>query len=138
MSKFYIATLCGITLAVVAVVSLLHGQEPLGEVFKNHPYAFILAAILMLLSMAFFAVTARYIKYKAQVEKLEYEKNLQALRKQIEIVLRGISGGFAVISNDEQKTFKYVNASLAALFGYDVDGFLAKCNAPHSIIFKKD
>lgn len=79
-------------------------------------------------------------------EKAVEERLTQTLLKmnadvnlQLETILNGISGGFKISKEDEKFTYKHVNESTAALFGYTLDEFIeVSGNCAQGLLYPAD
>ncbi len=121
--KTLIFIICIVELLVIGAAALIFS-----EVARHHPVAFILAAILVVVtSLAMGLLDQHYEEQQIiQLKEHELEKNRMAM--EMDLALRGINGGFVIQKDDAEKTFVHVSDSLAALLGYTVEEFLEASN----------
>lgn len=121
--KTLIFIICIVELLVIGAAALIFS-----EVSRNHPVAFILAAILVVVtSLAMGLLDQHYEEQQIlRMKENELEKNRMAM--EMDLALRGINGGFVIQKDDAEKTFVHVSDSLAALLGYTVEEFLEASN----------
>lgn len=125
--------MCILELAVVGAVALMFPH-----VAHDHPVAFILAGILVVVSSVAMGLLNLHHKEERIIREKEHELEKTKLSMQIDLALRGIGGGFVIQKDDEEKTFVYVSESLAALLGYTVEEFLEASNNKTSGIVPKE
>jgi len=104
------------------------GLERPSTFIRENFLMFVMAALIILFAFCAVVLYFEYSRGKQIVQQAEDQKKLSALRTQLEVALRGISGGFFITGNDEKKSFVYVGESFAALMGYTVDELLERCH----------
>ncbi len=114
---------CIVELAVIGAAALVFS-----EVARKHPVAFILAAILVVVTALTMGLLDQHYKEQQIIRTKEHELEKSRMVMQMDLALRGINGGFVIQKDDEEKTFVHVSESLAALLGYTVEEFLAASN----------
>lgn len=100
------------------------GANNFSSVVKNHPYVFIALAVLIPLIVGFMLLLGEYRREHLLRLQMESEKKLADLRAQIELVLKGIAGGFAIVKGDENRSLVHIDDSLSALMGYTPEEFI--------------
>lgn len=114
--------LCLMELAAIALVALL-----LPEVSESHPIAFLLAAILVVMFTVIIELLNRWHGEQRLHQQAQHELERRQLSTQVELALRGVGGGFAIVRDVQPRTFSFVSESLAATLGYTLEEFMESC-----------
>jgi len=117
---------CGSSIILYGFVLLLIGCAAFifPETARHHPVAFILAAALCMVLAVCQSLLDSYRKEQEIIHQMQQERELYRLNAQMDMALRGVNGGFAIMKDDDRKSFVHVSESLAALMGYTVEEFL--------------
>ncbi len=126
--------ICILEICFIIAVELLFP-----DILSAHPVAFILGGILLMVFVAYMILLYLYREERLVVRRAERELEKTKLAAQIDLVLRGIGGGFAIVKDDAEKTFVYVSESLAALLGYTKEELVERSgNRLSGIVFEED
>lgn len=114
--------LCMMELVAIVLVALL-----VPEISEAHPVAFLLAAILVVMFTVIIELLNRWHGEQRLYQQAQHDLERSRLSTQVELALRGIGGGFAIVQDVEPKRFSFVSESLAALLGYTLEEFMESC-----------
>lgn len=121
--KTLIFIICIVELLVIGAAALIFS-----EVARHHPVAFILAAILVVVTSLAMGLLDQHYEEQQIIRSKEHELEKNRMAMEMDLALRGINGGFVIQKDDAEKTFVHVSDSLAALLGYTVEEFLEASN----------